>query len=171
MKIYRKNTRRIYDNLKILSFDDNKNYSLCNYKNRFLNGDKLKNNSIPSVDMIFIHKKKKLICFVEFKNSTYDNLNSGKMKKKLKQKIFGSMILIAENLFLDIRDFKKIYFVIYDKTSNSYVEEFESLGDKERLIEFDLKELVEKNFINEVFTENCNFLKKFFENKFNIIFR
>lgn len=173
MKIYRKKNK-IYDSLAILSLDsskNNKNRVLCNYKNRFINGDKLKNNSIPSVDMIFLHKKKKIICFVEFKNSTHRNLNSVKIKISLKQKLFGSRIVLAENLLLDIRDFKKVYFVIYNKKVNSYVEEFESLGDEEKLAEFGLTELVKKDFINEVFMENCDFLKEFFEKKFNIIFK
>jgi hypothetical protein len=175
LKIFRKldKKNKQYKSLYILSKDDTNNKILCNYKNRFLSGDDLKTNSIPSVDMIFIHKKEKIICFVEFKSSSYRNLNNLDMKIRLKQKIFGSRITLSENLNLDIRDFKKIYFVIYNKKFSkkfSNLDEFESWSEKERLIEFNLFELMEKDFINEVFTENCDFLKDFFKDKFNIIF-
>lgn len=172
MKIFRENSNKKYKSILILSLDDsNKKESLCAFKNRFLSGDDLKNNSIPSVDMIFIHKKKKIICFVEFKNSPYKNLNNWRYKKQFREKLFGSRIVLAENLTIDIREFKKIYLLIYNKFTSSNIEEFESLADYERSIEFNLLELVKKDFINEVFTENCIFLKEFFEEKFNIIFK
>jgi len=172
LKIFKKGVIKKYKPLYILSYDSSKTkkVSLCNYKNKFLSGDDLKNNSIPSVDMIFLHKKNKIVCFVEFKNSPYSNLDNWKYKKQFREKIFGSRILLSENLNIDIRNFKKIYFVIYNKVVSSYVEEFENWANIEKNIEFNLLELVEKDFINEVFTENCEFLKSFFQEKFNITF-
>ena len=172
MKIFKTNSIKKYKPLSILSLDDNNQISLCNYKNKFLSGDDLKNNSIPTVDMIFLHLKKKIICFIEFKNSPYRNLNSWKYKKQFREKFFGSRIVLSENLILDIRDFKKVYIVVYKRDKNkSSVDEFEEWGNENKIIEFGLSDLIEKNFIDDIFTEDCEFLKVFFQYKFNIIFK
>ncbi len=158
--------------LKELSFDIKNNKYICNCKNIFIDFDRLKKvRKTPkepySPDMLFIDDESKEIWFVEFKSSTLESLR--KERFKIKRKILDGLIIFYE-IFKSYFEYKKFYFVVYNKPSNFDSEdELVDLLSEEKTIEFDLEELKGK-FLEDVFTENCETFKQIFSDKFNIEF-
>jgi len=158
------------EKLKNISKDDDNNKIICNCENSFINFDKLKNkkkykNPPSSPDMLFISISKKEIWFIEFKSSSKINLEN--KKHKIKRKILDGLIVFYE-IYRNYFDFKKYYFVVYNKYSSYEDEVIEELSEN-RTIEFELEELKGK-FLEDVFTENCEEFKNIFSQKFNIEF-
>ena len=115
--------------------------------------------------MLFIHAKKKEVWFVEFKSSAKTSLE-GKKKYELKRKALDGLIIFYE-VFKGFYDFKKYYFVVYDK-SQSYEEEVvNALSDKD--VEFGLEEL-EGKFYEKVFTDSCETFVSEWNRRFGKIF-
>ena len=167
--------------LSKLSLDKTNGRVVCNYKNRFIDLDETKGRlqrtySPKSPDMLYIDDEKKEIWFVEFKSSNERNLNTLDIKIKLKQKIFAGLFLIYELACEEsckYRDYKKFYFIVYNKQeSNSFEDELLDAFDEEsqRSIEFSLGDLKKYGFVNNIFTENCDSLKILFKNRFGIEF-
>ena len=167
--------------LSKLSLDKTNNFAVCNYKNKFIDLDETKGllrraSSPKSPDMLYIDDSKKEIWFVEFKSSTERNLKDIDTKIKLKQKIFAGLFLIYElacEKSCEYRDYKKFYFLVYDKpNSSSFEDELLNIfnEDSQRSIEFGLEDLKKNGFVNNIFTESCNSLKILFEKRFGIEF-
>ncbi len=156
--------------LKEISKDEDNNIIVCNCENFFLNFDELKNvkkyKQYPSSpDMLFINNDKKEIWFIEFKSSGFRNLK--KERFKIKRKILDGLIVFYE-IYQNYFDYKKFYFVVYNK-ANSYENEVVNSIGEEKTIEFGLEELIRK-FLEDVFTENCEVFKEKFKERFGIKF-
>jgi len=136
---------RYFKPLKEISFDNKNKIIVCNCENRFIDFDKLKKvrpskKEPSSPDMLFINKDKREIWFVEFKSSSYESLR--KERFKLKRKILDGLIVFYE-IFKDFYEYKKFYLVVYNKPNNYDSEdELVDFLSEERVIEFDLEELV-----------------------------
>jgi hypothetical protein len=166
--------------LSLLSFDKTNNIIVCDYKNEFIDLDDSKgilnkSYSPNSPDMLYINENKKEIWFVEFKSSNKKRLESYKEKIKLRKKIFSGLFLIYEifcEKSCDYKNYDKFYFIIYSKEKlDSFEDEFLSLSNKstQRSIEFGLEDL-KPQFVKDIFTEDCEELKKLFQKRFNIEF-
>ena len=165
--------------LSKLSFDKHNKIVVCNYKNEFIDLDNTKGilkrkQSPDSPDMLYIDNKKREIWFIEFKSSTKERLEATKEKIKLRKKLFAGLFLIYEIFCKEscnYKDYKKYYFVVYNKEQKSFEDEL--LGyfdeDSERSIEFNLGDL-KPQFVEDIFTENCLELKNLFRARFNIDF-
>jgi len=166
--------------LSLLSFDKTNNIIVCDYKNEFIDLDDSKgilnkSYSPNSPDMLYINENKKEIWFVEFKSSNKKRLESYKEKIKLRKKIFSGLFLIYE-IFCEkscnYKNYDKFYFIVYSKEKlDSFEDEFLSLSNKptQRSIEFGLEDL-KPQFVKDIFTEDCEELKKLFQKRFNIEF-
>jgi hypothetical protein len=166
--------------LSLLSFDKTNNIIVCDYKNEFIDLDDSKgvlnkSYSPNSPDMLYINENKKEIWFVEFKSSNKKRLESYKEKIKLRKKIFSGLFLIYEifcKKSCDYKNYDKFYFIVYSKEKlDSFEDEFLSLSNKstQRSIEFGLEDL-KPQFVKDIFTEDCEELKKLFQKRFNIEF-
>ena len=166
--------------LSLLSFDKTNNIIVCNYKNKFIDLDDSKgilnkSYSPNSPDMLYINENKKEIWFIEFKSSNKKRLESYKEKIKLRKKIFSGLFLIYEifcEKSCDYKNYDKFYFIVYSKEKlDSFEDEFLSLSNKptQRSIEFGLEDL-KPQFVKDIFTEDCEELKKLFQKRFNIEF-
>jgi len=166
--------------LSLLSFDKTNNIIVCDYDNEFIDLDDTKgilnkSQSPNSPDMLYISESNKEIWFVEFKSSNKQRLDSWKEKIKLRKKIFSGLFLVYEifcEKSCDYKKYDKFYFIVYDKEENkSFEDEFLALGEEltQRSIEFGLEDL-KPQFIKDIFTENCNELKRLFKYRFNIEF-
>ncbi len=166
--------------LSKLSFDKNNRIVVCNYRNEFIDLDEtkgvLKKSYSPnSPDMVYIDENRREIWFIEFKSSSKENLSTIKEKVKLKKKIFAGLFLIYEifcEKSCEYKDYDKFYFIVYDKeeiksSEDEVLDEFDKNSKRE--VEFGLEDL-RPQFIKDVFTENCDRLKKTFEKRFNIKF-
>ena len=70
------------------------------------------------------------------------------------------------------KNYDKFYFIVYSKEKlDSFEDEFLSLSNKptQRSIEFGLEDL-KPQFVKDIFTEDCEELKKLFQKRFNIEF-
>ncbi len=166
--------------LSVLSYDKTNRIIVCNYDNEFIDLDNakgiLRKAHIPnSPDMLYIDDDGKEIWFVEFKSSEFGNLNSIKPKIELRKKIFAGLFLIYEIMCeksCTYKDYNKFYFIVYNKKDHTgYEDEVLNLFDEDSAhsIEFGLEDL-KPNFVNDIFTENCDNLKQLFERRFDIIF-
>jgi len=166
--------------LKELSFDKTNSIVVCDYNNKFIDLDEtkgiLRRSNLPnSPDMLYINDNLKEIWFVEFKSSNKKNLDSKREKIKLKKKIFAGLFLIYEIFCEDnckYKDYKKFYFVVYNKQEYlSYEDELLDNFDENSLrdIEFGLED-IKPQFVEDVFTENCDSLKELFSKRFKITF-
>ncbi len=169
----------IKKSLSKLSFDKNNRIVVCNYKNEFIDLDETKgvlkkSHSPNSPDMVYIDEKRREIWFIEFKSSSKENLSTLKEKVKLKKKIFAGLFLIYE-IFCEksckYKDYNKFYFVVFKEEIKNYEDRLLNLSNREndRKIEFALEDL-KPQFLTDIFTENCDRLKKLFEKRFNINF-
>ena len=166
--------------LKELSFDKTNKIIVCDYNNIFIDLDEtkgiLKRANLPnSPDMLYINDDLKEIWFVEFKSSKKENLDALKEKIKLKKKIFAGLFLIYE-IFCDksckYKEYQKFYFVVYNKKSySSYEDELLDSFEENSLrdIEFALED-IKPQFVEDIFTENCDSLKELFDKRFKITF-
>ena len=163
-----------------LSFDKTNNIIVCNYDNEFIDLDDTKGvlnkaQSPNSPDMLYIDDSKKEIWFVEFKSSNKKRLDSWKEKVKLRKKIFSGLFLVYEifcEKSCDYKEYDKFYFIVYDKEKReSFEDDFLALGEEltQRSIEFGLEDL-KPQFVKDIFTEDCEELKKLFKHRFNIEF-
>jgi hypothetical protein len=166
--------------LSKLSFDDTNNKIVCNYQNEFIDLDTtkgiLKKQQTPKTpDMLYINDEQKELWFVEFKSSTKDNLNDWKSKVNLRKKIFAGLFITYEifcQKACDYKEYKKFYFVVFNKEdNNSYEDEVLDIFDENstRDIEFGLEDL-KPQFIEDIFTDNCNNFKQLFEKRFDMKF-
>ncbi len=166
--------------LSQLSYDKKNNIIVCNYINTFIDLDDtkgiLKKSQSPnSPDMLYIDKNKKEIWFVEFKSSNHKSLNSWKEKSKLRKKIFSGLFLIYEIFCKEsclYKEYDKFYFIAYNKekiesSEDELLDMFEDFSS--RSIEFGLEDL-KPQFVKDIFTEDCDELKKLFQKRFNIEF-
>jgi hypothetical protein len=88
--------------LSKISEDDTHKVSLCCYKNKFLDFDKIAkeyHQSWATTDMIFFDLKREYIVFVEYKNAKI------KDKAKIKQKFLDSFALFCKILDIDKKTF------------------------------------------------------------------
>ena len=88
--------------LSKISEDDTNKVSLCCYKNKFLDFDKIAkeyHQSWATTDMIFFDLKREYIVFVEYKNAKI------KDKAKIKQKFLDSFALFCKILAIDKKTF------------------------------------------------------------------
>jgi len=166
--------------LSLLSFDKSNKIIVCDYNNEFIDLDDTKGilnrpQSPNSPDMLYINDENKEIWFIEFKSSNQKSLEAWKEKVKLRKKIFAGLFLIYE-IFCDksceYKDYDKFYFIVYNKEKiDSFEDEFLALGNEltQRSIEFGLEDL-KPQFIKDIFTEDCNKLKRLFKHRFNIEF-
>ncbi len=170
----------IEKSLSLLSFDKYNKITVCNYDNTFIDLDDtkgiLKRPQLPnSPDMLYINDDKKEIWFIEFKSSNNKSLNSWKEKSKLRKKIFAGLFLTYEifcEKSCDYKNYDKFYFIVYNKEKiESFEDElldmFSELSKRE--IEFNLEDL-KPQFLKDIFTEDCEELKKLFKYRFNIAF-
>jgi hypothetical protein len=170
----------IKKSLSKLSCDSNNKIIVCDYDNIFIDLDSSKGllqkaQSPNSPDMLYINDEKKEIWFVEFKSSKQKSLDATKEKVKLRKKIFAGLFLTYE-LFCDQscvhKDYAKFYFIVYNKEKATSFED-ELLNDfdssSQRNIEFGLGDL-RPQFVEDIFTENCEELKKLFKKRFDIVF-
>ena len=157
---------------KLSKLSKGENGIVCNYKNKFINFDELKgilkyDKSPKTPDMLYIHRKKREIWFVEFKSNKKENLKS--LKFEIKRKILDGIIVFHE-LFKDrFCKFSKNYIVVYKNFNNSELEIMDYFGNE--LVEYyDLKEL-EKKFLRHTNVMNCREFQSLFSSKFGIEFR
>ncbi len=166
--------------LSKLSYDKSNKITVCDYDNKFIDLDDTKGilnkiQSPNSPDMIYIYDLNKEIWFVEFKSSNKKRLESTKEKIKLRKKIFAGLFLMYEifcEKSCDYKNYDKFYFIVYNKNkSESTEDEFLDMFDElsERSIEFGLEDL-KPQFLKDIFTEDCDELKKLFQKRFNIEF-
>jgi len=171
----------IKKSLSQLSYDKTNHIIVCDYDNEFIDLDDTKGilrrvQIANTPDMLYIDEDKKEIWFVEFKSSSKGNLEEWQEKVKLRKKIFAGLFLSYEifcEKACDYKDYDKFYFIVYNK------ERFESSEDEllemfdessSRSIEFNLEDL-KPQFVKDIFTEDCEDLKKLFYQRFNIEFR
>jgi len=166
--------------LSQLSYDKTNFIVVCDYNNVFIDLDNtkgiLKRPQIANTpDMLYIDDTKQEIWFVEFKSSKKENLEAWKEKVKLRKKIFAGLFLTYEifcEKVCDYKDYDKFYFIVYskEKFESSEDELLEMFDDEShRSIEFGLEDL-KPQFVKEIFTEDCEELKKLFQHRFNIDF-
>ncbi|MFA6145252.1 MAG: hypothetical protein WCW84_03990 [Sulfurimonas sp.] len=171
----------IEKSLSKLSYDKSNKFIVCNYDNVFIDLDDSKGilqkaQSPNSPDMLYINDEKKEMWFVEFKSSNQKSLDATKEKVKLRKKIFAGLFLTYE-LFCEkscnYKDYDKFYFITYNKEQKTSFED-ELLNDfdssSQRNIEFGLEDL-RPQFVKDIFTEDCEELKKLFQKRFNIVFK
>ena len=170
----------IKKSLSQLSYDKSNKIIVCDYINEFIDLDDTKGilkrpQTANTPDMLYIDESKKEIWFVEFKSSNKKRLNSWKEKVKLRKKIFSGLFLVYEifcEKSCDYKEYDKFYFIVYNKEK---IESFEDelLGRfselSKRSIEFGLEDL-KPQFVKDIFTEDCDELKKLFRHRFNIEF-
>jgi len=166
--------------LSKLSYDKSNKIIVCNYSNEFIDLDDTKgilnkSQSPNSPDMLYIDDNRKEIWFVEFKSSNKKRLEAYKEKIKLRKKIFSGLFLIYEidcDKACDYKNYEKFYFIVYNKEKiESFEDEFLSLSNDEtdRSIEFGLGDL-KPQFVKDIFTEDCDKLRKLFKDRFDIDF-
>ena len=153
--------------LKNISKDKENNIIVCNCENYFIDFDKFKKikkyrKPPSSPDMLFIYREKKEIWFIEFKSSNEENIR--KKQIQIKRKILEGLIIFYE-ILKNYFDFKKYYFIVYNKHSSFNEEVIDNIVNKP--IEFSLEELKGK-FLEDVITGNCETFIKFFKEKFKI---
>jgi len=170
----------IKQSLSKLSFDNKNSIIVCDYDNVFIDLDStkglLKRPQLPnSPDILYIDDNQKEIWFIEFKSSNQKSLESKKEKIKLRKKIFAGLFLIYE-IFCEkscnYMNYNKFYFIVYAKQKQESFED-EVLDafseDSKREIEFGLGDL-KPQFLKDIFTEDCEELKKLFDKRFDIQF-
>ncbi len=165
--------------LYFISYDNKNREYVCEYENRFINFDKAKgllrkSNVGKTPDCFYIDEDKKEIWFIEIKSSQEKNLKNLQMKIELKKKLFAGLIIFYELCCLQsclYKDYKKYYFIIYDKNYNSFEDEVidNFAVNSIRDIEFGLEDL-KPQFVNEIFTENCEYFTELFSIRFGIDF-
>jgi len=149
-----------------LSFDKDNKFSLCNFKNAFLDFEKiikLNKELSKAVDMLFIDEIKKEIWFVEFKNRNKDSVDKFDIKRKILDSLISFYELFDKTLCCE---YVKKYFVVYKcEDEDVHQELFNEFQDRE--IYFDLKEIKNK-FLEEVITDCCKSFLNEFSKRFNI---
>lgn len=168
------------DSLSKLSYDKTNKIIVCDYDNEFINLDEskgmLKKSQLPnSPDMVYIDETKQEVWFIEFKSSNFDALDYTKEKIKLRKKIFAGLFLFYE-IFCGnsciYKDYGKFYFIVYNKENEkSFEDELLDIfsENSSRDIEFGLEDL-KPQFLEDILTENCEYLKNIFLKRFNIEF-
>jgi hypothetical protein len=170
----------IKKSLSTLSYDKSNKIIVCNYDNKFIDFDDIKGilkrpQTANTPDMIYISDIYKEIWFIEFKSSNKDALNHWKAKIGLRKKIFAGLFLTYEifcEKSCDYKDYDKFYFIVFNKEKQkSREDELLDMFDKlsKRSIEFGLEDL-KPQFVKDIFTEDCEELKKLFQKRFNIEF-
>jgi len=163
--------------LSKISEDDTNRVSLCCYKNRFLDFDKIAkeyHQSWATTDMIFFDLKKEYIVFVEYKNAKI------KDKAKIKQKFLDSFALFCKILDIDKKTFwnLKTYllFVTSKEKNPNQVTHREYLSTTDELLN-----ILEDNIIlygfdiykpwyfDEIKTPFCDELAELMQQEFKII--
>ncbi len=170
----------IKKSLSKLSYDKFNKIIVCDYINEFIDLDDTKGilkrpQTANTPDMLYISDDKKEIWFVEFKSSNKEALNHWKARIGLRKKIFAGLFLTYEifcKKSCDYKDYDKFYFIIYNKEKiESFEDELLDIFSEfsERSIEFRLEDL-KPQFVKDIFTEDCDELKKLFRHRFNIEF-
>ena len=169
-------SQHIYSLSKI-SEDDTNNVSLCCYKNRFLDFDKIAkeyHQSWATTDMIFFDLEREYIVFVEYKNAKI------KDKAKIKQKFLDSFALFYKILDIDKNqfwNFKTYLLFVTNKEKNpNQVTHREYLSTTDELLN-----ILEDNIIlygfdiykpwyfDEIKTPFCNEFAELMQQEFKII--
>jgi hypothetical protein len=160
-----------------ISKDDKNNISLCKYRNKFLDFDKIAKEyyqSSPTTDMIFFDLNRKYIIFVEYKNGKI------KDKSKIKQKFLDSFALFFKILNIDKKsfwDFKTYLLFVTNKEKNPNQEIYRNylsttdellniLEDNIILYGFDI---YKPWYFNEIKTPFCDEFADLMQQEFNII--
>jgi len=163
--------------LSKISEDDTNQVSLCCYKNKFLDFDKIAKeyySSLPTTDMIFFDLEREYVVFVEYKNAKI------KDKSKIKQKFLDSLALFYKILEINKQQFwnLKTYLIFVtnrDKNQNqanhrkylsSTDELLDILEDNIILYGFDI---YKPWYFNEIKTPFCNEFAQLMEQEFKII--
>lgn len=164
--------------LSEISKDDTNKVSLCSYKNKFLDFDKIAkeyHSSWATTDMIFFDLKREYIVFVEYKNGKIKSQD----KPKIKQKFLDSLALFYKILEIDKKvfwDFKTYLLFVTNKDKNiNQVQQQNYLSLTDEFLN-----LLENNIIlygfdrykpwyfNEIKTPFCNEFSELMEKEFNI---
>jgi len=164
--------------LSKISEDDTNSVSLCCYKNKFLNFDKIAkeyHQSWATTDMIFFDLEREYIVFVEYKNGNMKKAD----KAKIRRKFLDSFALLYKILNIDesqFWNFKTYLLFVTNKDKNlNQVTHREYLSTTDELLD-----ILEDNIIlygfdiykpwyfNEIKTPFCNEFPQLMEQEFNI---
>ena len=160
-----------------ISKDDTNNVSLCCYKNKFLNFDKIAkeyHKSWSTTDMICFDLEREYIIFVEYKNGKI------KDKVKIKQKFLDSLALFYRILEINKQQFwnLKTYLVFVtnkDKNLNQ-VNHRKYLSSTDELLDILEDDMILYGFekykpwyFDEIKTPFCDEFAQFMKNEFKII--
>ena len=163
--------------LSKISEDDTNRVSLCCYKNKFLDFDKIAkeyHQSWATTDMIFFDLEREYIVFVEYKNARI------KDKAKIKQKFLDSFALFSKILDIDKNlfwNFKTYLLFVTNREKNpnqvthrNYLSSTDELLDilEDNIILYGF-EIYKPWYFNEIKTPFCNEFKKLMEHEFKII--
>ncbi len=163
--------------LSQISEDDTNKVSLCCYKNKFLDFDKIAkeyHQSWATTDMIFFDLEREYIVFVEYKNAKI------KDKAKIKQKFLDSFALFSKILDVNKKifwNFKTYLLFVTSKDKNpnqvntrnflSSTDEFlDILEDNIILYGFDI---YKPWYFNEIKTPFCDEFAQLMKQEFKII--
>ena len=159
---------------KLSKLSEGKNEIVCNFKNRFINFDRLK-GVIPypkppmTPDMLYINRKKSEVVFVEFKSNEEKNLKTNEIKFQIKRKILDGIIVFYEIFKEKFCNFQKIYILVYRNFKNPEMEVMNYFSNE--LYEYYNLEELEKKFLKASYVMNCDELRNFFKTRFGISFR
>ena len=169
-------SKHIYTLSKI-SEDDTNRVSLCCYKNKFLDFDKIAkeyHQSWATTDMIFFDLEREYLVFIEYKNGKI------KDKTKIKQKfldsfaLFSKILDIDKNLFWSFKTYL-LFVTNIEKNPNqvthrNYLSTTDELLDilEDNIILYGF-EIYKPWYFNEIKTPFCNEFKELMEHEFKII--
>ncbi|ETR66945.1 MAG: hypothetical protein OMM_05399 [Candidatus Magnetoglobus multicellularis str. Araruama] len=165
-----------FDKLSVISKDNQ--FSLCNFKNQFLNFDSIAKeyySSWASTDMIFFDLEREYIIFVEYKNSKMKS----KEKPKIKQKFLDSFALLHKILETKGKEefwhFKTYLLFVTNKDKNQNQENNRAYLGSEKLLDILESDIILYGFerykgwyFDEIKTPFCDEFPTLMETEFNI---
>ncbi|MEE4358518.1 MAG: hypothetical protein V2I97_18750 [Desulfococcaceae bacterium] len=166
-----------FDKLSVISKD--RQFSLCNFKNQFLNFDKIAKEYHPTwatTDMIFFNLEREFIIFVEYKNSKMKSTE----KAKIKQKFLDSFALLYKILETEEKEefwhFKTYLLFVTNKDKNpNQVNRKTYLGSEQilNILESDIIlygfERYKGWYFDEIKTPFCDEFPALMETEFNVL--
>ncbi len=170
-------SQHIYD-LSEISYDDNNHVSLCMYKNRFLDFDKIAkeyHSSRATTDMIFFDMEREYIVFIEYNNGKIASNGKPKIKQKFLDSfaLFYRILDIEKEIFWNLKTY--LLFVTNKKKNDNQLNHRKYLSSTD-----DFLDILEDNimlygfdiykpwYFDEIKTPFCDEFSELMRKEFNI---
>ena len=178
-ELFEKNFSKHIYTLSKISEDDRNRVSLCCYKNKFFNFDKIAkeyHSSWATTDMIFFDLQREYVIFVEFKNGKITSNEKPKIKRKFLDTfaLFYKIIKTDKQQFWNLKTY--LIFVTNKEKNLNQLNHREYLSSTDEFLNILEDNIVLYGFniykpwyFNEVKTPFCEEFAELMEEEFNII--